>query len=178
MSAVEIPRATCAFRLLSFNCGDSDELVSSSAALSRRRYRSENSAEPYSPSIRFTALLQCWSVRRASCAQSFIKGSYKSERVQWLAFRDRIVMSCKRLRENPDAIQSWHRQEFLFPEISTRPGTFKACSDEHGRRRRMTMRGGARSPGDFLWRHLGKHCLRPEKLRRSRCSKVLTLHLR
>lgn len=54
------------------DCGDSDELVSSSAALKRRRYRSENSVEPYSPSIRFTALLSCWSVRRASFAQSII----------------------------------------------------------------------------------------------------------
>jgi hypothetical protein len=60
MSANEIPRATCAFKLLSFNCGGSDELVSSSAALSRRRYKSENSAEPYSPSLGLTALLQCW----------------------------------------------------------------------------------------------------------------------
>ena len=121
MSAIEIPRPTCAFKLLSRIRGDSDELVSSSAALSRRRYRSENSAEPYSPSIRFTALLPWWSVRRASCAQSFIKGSYKSERVQRLAFHDRIIMSGKQLRENRDAIQRWRRREFLFPEISMQP---------------------------------------------------------
>ncbi len=121
MSAIEIPRATWAFRWLSFNCGDSDELVSSSAALKRRRYRSENSVEPYSPSIRFTSLLQCWSVRRASCAQSFIKGSYKSERVQRLAFRDQSVMSCKQLHENFETIQSCHHRRFLFPKISMRP---------------------------------------------------------
>ena len=137
MSAIEIPRATCAFKLLSFNCGDSDELVSSSAALKRRRYRSENSVEPYSPSIRFTALLPCWSVRRASCAQSILKGSYKSERVQLLAFRDQSVMSCKQLRENRDAIRSWRRQTFLFPEISMRP--------------EMLRRGQASIPSDEAW---------------------------
>jgi hypothetical protein len=140
MSAIEIPRATWAFKLLSFNCGDSDELVSSSAALKRRRYRSENSVEPYSPSIRFTALLPCWSVLCANCAQSIIKGSYKSERVQRLAFRDQSVMSCKQLRENRDPIQSWLRLTFLFPEISMR----LECSDDIRRRSRATKRGRAR----------------------------------
>jgi hypothetical protein len=140
MSAIEIPRATWAFKLLSFNCGDSDELVSSSAALKRRRYRSENSVEPYSPSIRFTALLPCWSVRRANCAQSIIKGSYKSERVQRLAFRDQSMMSCKQLDENRDAIQSWRRQTFLFPEISMRP--------------KMLRRHPASIPSDEAWQRM------------------------
>jgi hypothetical protein len=149
MSAIEIPRATCAFKLLSFNCGDSDELVSSSAALKRRRYRSENSVEPYSPSLGFTALLQCWSVRRASCAQSFIKGSYKSERVQLLAFRDQIVMSCKRLRENRDAIQSWHCRQFLFPEISMRLKMLRQPPADP-ERHRVAARDTCR---DFIWKY-------------------------
>lgn len=140
MSAIEIPRATWAFKLLSFNCGGSDELVSSSAALKRRRYRSENSVEPYSPSIRFTALLPYWSVRRASCAQSIIKGSYKSERVQRLAFRDQSVMSCKQLRENRDALQSWRRRQFCFPRFQCD----RKCSDDIRRRSRATKRGSAR----------------------------------
>jgi hypothetical protein len=149
MSANEIPRATCAFKLLSFNCGGSDELVSSSAALSSRRYKSENSAEPYSPSLGLTALLQCWSVRRARCAQSFIKGSYKSERVQWPAFRDRIVMLCRRLRENRDAIQSWRRREFLFPKISRRPEMPGRRPASIPARRSVAARD---SSGEFIWK--------------------------
>ena len=174
MSAIEIPRATWAFKLLSFNCGDSDELVSSSAALKRRRYRSENSVEPYSPSIRFTALLPCWSVRRANCAQSIIKGSYKSERVQRLAFRDQSMMSCKQLGENRDAIQSWRRQTFLFPEISMRPKMLRRHPAS-----RATKRGSARYLRRFslevLWEALLKH---RKNQRRSRCNKGRTLHLR
>jgi hypothetical protein len=171
MSAIEIPRATWAFKLLSFNCGDSDELVSSSAALSRRRYRSENSVEPYSPSIRFTALLQCWSVRRASCAQSVINGSYKSERVQRLAFRDQSVMSRKQLRENCDTIQSRQRHGVLFPKISSG----RKCLDGVRRRSRVTRSGSARHPRRFHLEVVSRHRITPYH---SRCSMAHALHVR
>src|SRR6202041_11480 len=51
-------RATCEARLHSRIRGDNNELVSSSAAFSSRRYRSENSTDPFpSRSIMYTALL-------------------------------------------------------------------------------------------------------------------------
>jgi hypothetical protein len=76
-------------------------------------------------------------VQRASCAQSFIKGSYKSERVQWLTFLDQSVMLRKQLWRNRDAIQSWHRPPALFPKISTR--------------RAMVRRRPASIPSDEEW---------------------------
>jgi hypothetical protein len=82
-------------------------------------------------------------------------------------------MSCKQLRENRDAIQSWRRLACLFPKISARLKTFKECGSELRRLCRMTRGGSARYRRRFslevLWEVPVKA---PKKIRHSRCSKV------
>ena len=54
-------------------------------------------------------------------AQTFIKGSYKSERVVVPAFVTELWISWSRLRGNRKATRGRHQQGLLFPKISMLP---------------------------------------------------------